>query len=175
MFDAAVRLRYPANADVRKGPIKLKAVDPAAGWVADNTTWKSGLTTIAPIKQFKGDITKSSWLLNKDIAFIYRAYSTYDRVLTIASPPVAWMGNRDFDPGSNVTIVVDDSKFPDWKKMEFFDQGQKLGEITSGPAQLTAMNLTVGFHVFSVLGTDAQGTIRTSEPVLVTVRKLPAP
>jgi hypothetical protein len=83
------------------------------------------------------------------------------------------MGNHAWDPGSNITIVVDDSKFPNWKKLEFYDQGQKLGEVTSGAPQLTAVHLTAGFHVFSVLGTDAQGTIRTSDPVLVIVRKLP--
>jgi hypothetical protein len=27
MLDAAVRLRYPADGDVRKGPVKLKSVD----------------------------------------------------------------------------------------------------------------------------------------------------
>jgi hypothetical protein len=75
---AAVRLRYPADGDVRKGPVRLKSVDLESGWVADNTTWKSGLTTITPAKKFKGDVAKSSWLLNEDIAFIYRAYATHD-------------------------------------------------------------------------------------------------
>ena len=35
-------------------------VDPDNGWVADNTTWKSGLTSIAPAKQFTGAVEKSS-------------------------------------------------------------------------------------------------------------------
>jgi predicted esterase len=60
MLDAAVRLRYPAEGDVRKGPVKLKPVDPESGWIADNTTWKSGLTAITPAKDFKGGIAKSS-------------------------------------------------------------------------------------------------------------------
>jgi hypothetical protein len=105
--------------------------------------------------------------LNKDIAFIYRAYATYDRPLTIARTRSGWY------PGSNVTIVVDDSGFPNWKKMEFYDQALKLGEVTSAPPQFTALNLAGGFHVFSVLGTDAQGAVRTSGPVLVIVRTLP--
>jgi hypothetical protein len=37
MLDAAVRLRYPADGDVRKGPVKLKPVNPKSGWIADNT------------------------------------------------------------------------------------------------------------------------------------------
>ena len=86
MLDAAVRLRYPADGDVRKGPVKLKPIDPKSGWIADNTTWKSGLAAIAPAKDFKGDITKSSWLLNEDIAFICKAYATHDWPLKITSP-----------------------------------------------------------------------------------------
>ncbi|MCX5685699.1 MAG: hypothetical protein NT049_18735, partial [Planctomycetota bacterium] len=61
-LDAAVRLRYPATADPRKGPVHLTALDPSRGWVADNTTWKSGLTKIAPAADFRGDVGQSSWL-----------------------------------------------------------------------------------------------------------------
>ena len=86
ILDAAVRLRYPADGDVRKGPVKPTAVDPRSGWFADNTTWKSGLTKIATTKDFKGEVTKSSWLPNQDLAFVYRAYSTFDRPLKITSP-----------------------------------------------------------------------------------------
>lgn len=173
LLDTAVRLRYPANGDVRQSPLKLKTLDPASGWIADNTTWKSGLVTIAPAKQFKGDITRSSWLPSEDIAFIYRAFGSYDKPLSIPFPSVSLSSQRVWDAGSNFTIMVDTSKFPGWKTMEFFDGAQKLGEITQGPAQFTAMNLTAGYHVFSVLGTDAAGSVRPSNPVMVVVRNVP--
>lgn len=76
-----------------------------------------------------------------------------------------------WDPGSSITIAVDDSKFGGWKKLEFYDGAKKLGEITGGSPQCTATNLTAGYHAFSVPGTNAQGNIRTSDPVLVVVRK----
>ena len=174
LLDAAVRLRYPADADVRNGPVKLTAIAPAAGWVADNTTWKSGLTSIAPATQFKGDVGTSSWLLSEDIAFIYRAYTTYDKPLTINSPQSSWSRDRAWDPGADVTIVVDDSRFAHWRKLEFYDGAHKLGEVAEGQPQFTATDLAAGFHAFSVLGTDAQGHVRPSDPVLVVVRKLPA-
>ena len=66
----AVRTRYPKDGDVTKGPIKLLSINPATSRVADNTTWKSGLTKIVPATQFRGDIGQSSWLQNEDIAFI---------------------------------------------------------------------------------------------------------
>lgn len=181
-LDAAVRLRYPADGDVRRGPVTLKTLDPAGGWIADNTTWKSGLTTIAPAPQFQGDVTKSSWLPNQDIAFVYRAYATYDKPLTITSPKNSFRRppneqvisiDEALDPGANVPIVVDDTKFAGWKKLEFYDGAQKLGELTQAPPQVTAKNLTAGYHVFSVLGTDTNGRVRPSNPVVVVVRKLP--
>jgi len=117
LLDAAVRLRYSADGDVCKGPIKLKPIDVASGWVADNATWKSGLTTIGPATQFKGDVGHSSWVQTEDLAFIYRAYSTYDKPLTITSPPSGMpSGAQDCNAGSDVPIMVDASRFPNWKK-----------------------------------------------------------
>ncbi len=172
LMDLAVRTRYPQDGDVTKGPIKLLRIDPASGWVADNTTWKSGLTKIVPARQFKGDLGHSSWLQNEDIAFIYRAYATYNNPLTITLPGPCGPGTPAVDPGSDVPIVVDASQFPNWKKLEFYDGAKKLETVTAAPTQFTAMNLTPGYHVFSVLGTDAGGDIRSSNPVMVVVRSL---
>ncbi len=132
ILDAAVRLRYPADGDVRKGPVKLKPVDLESGWVADNTTWKSSLTTITPAKEFKGTIAKSSWLLNEDIAFIYRAYATHDWPLKITSPSNMSAKDDVFDTGSGVTIKVDDSKFAGWKKLELYDGAKRWASWPRG-------------------------------------------
>jgi hypothetical protein len=171
LLDAAVRLRYPADGDVRKGPVKLKPVALESGWVADNTTWNSGLTTITSAKEFKGTIAKSSWLLNEDIAFIYRAYATHDWPLKITSPSNLSAKEEVSDAGSAVTIKVDDSKFAGWTKLELYDGATKVGELTKGPAKFTVKDLKAGYHAFSVLGTDGKDIVRPSNPVLVVVRK----
>lgn len=168
MLDAAVRLRYPVDGDIRKGPVKLKTVDAASGWVADNSTWKSGLTAVVPAKEFKGNIARSSWLLNEDLAFIYRAYATHERAITIKSPRSS--KSLVWDAGSGVAIVVDDSKFAGWKKLELYDGARKVSELTGGPAEFTVRDLKAGYHAFSVLGTDGKGNVRSSDPVLVVVR-----
>ncbi len=170
LLDLAVRTRYPKDGDVTKGPVELGSIDSATGWVADNTTWKSGLTKICPSTEFKGDLGHSSWLQNEDIAHIYRAYATYDNPLTITSPKPCGPGTPALDPGADVPLVVDASRFPDWQKLEFFDGAKKLGTLTGAPAQFTATHLTPGYHVFSVLGTDSQGIVRSSNPVMVVVR-----
>jgi hypothetical protein len=173
MLDAAVRLRYPAGTDVRRGEVKLKPIEPKSGWVADNSSWKSGLTTIAPAGEFKGDLAKSSWLVNEDVAFIYRSYATYDRPLTITSPRNGVDNAREqvWDAGSSVTVVVDDSRFAGWTKLELYDGAKKVDELATGPARFTVKDLKPGYHAFSVLGTDAKGKVRPSGPVLVVVRK----
>jgi hypothetical protein len=173
LMDLAVRTRYPKDGDPTKGRIKLLSIDPATGWVADNTTWQSGFTKIVPARQFKGDLGHSSWLQNEDIAFIYRAYATHNNPLTITSPGPCGPGTPAVDPGSNVPITVDASQFPNWKKLEFYDGAKKLGTVTAVPAQFTATNLTPGYHVFSVLGTNPRGDIRPSNPVMVVVRRPP--
>jgi hypothetical protein len=150
---------------VRQGPVKLQPVDLESGCVADNTTWKSGLTTITPAKEFKGAIAKSSWLLNKDIAFIYRAYATHDWPLKITSPSNMSAKDEVFGAGSSVTIKVDDSKFIGWTKLDLYDGAKKVGELTKGPAKFTVKDLTAGYHTFSVLGTDGKDNIRPSNPV----------
>ena len=173
LMDLAVRTRYPRDADVTRGPVRLRRINPATGWVADNTTWKSGLTQIVPARRFRGDVAHSSWLQNQDIAFIYRAYATYDKPLVVTSPGPCGPGTPAVDPGSNVPIVIDASRFPNWKKLEFYDGAKKLGTVTTAPTRLTATNLKPGYHVFSVLGTDDAGSVRTSDPVMVVVRPLP--
>lgn len=173
ILDAAVRLRYPADADVRKGPVKLKPVELESGWVADNTTWKSGLTAITPAKRFKGDVAKSSWLLNEDIAFIYRAYSTLDWPLKITSPSREAAKTEVFDAGYAVTIKVDDSGFAGWTRLELHDGAKKVSELNKGPTEFTMKHLKAGYHAYSILGTDGKGNVRTSNPVLVVVRFKP--
>lgn len=170
LLDAAVRLRYPADADVRKGPVKLKPVDPKSGWIADNTTWKSGLTVIRPANDFKGDLAKSSWLLSEDLAFIYRAHATYNRPLKITSPDKTDANNLVWDAGSSVLIGVDDSEFAGWKKLELYDGAKKVRELAKGWPEFTVKDQKAGYHAFSVLGTDGKGSVRPSNPVLVVVR-----
>lgn len=170
ILDAAVRLRYPQDADVRKGPVKLKEMELNVGWVADNASWATGLTTITPANRFRGNLAKSSWLLNEDIAFIYRAYSTLDWPLKITSPHREEAKDHLYKAGATVTLQVDESKFVGWKKLELYDGANKVGELNDEPATFTVTKLSKGYHAFSILGTDANNLLRTSNPVLVVVR-----
>jgi pimeloyl-ACP methyl ester carboxylesterase len=170
MLDAVVRQRYPADRDPRAGPVQLAAIPASSSWIADNTTYKSGLTKICPVEEFRGDLGKSSWLPSKDLAFIYRAYATYDNPLRIVSPEPIDRGGRVHEPGTDLRIVVDDSKFAGWVKLECFDGAKRIAELLNPPARLTIGPLEPGFHSLSILGTDPKGQFRCSSPVLIVVR-----
>src|SRR5262249_31548298 len=109
--------------------------------------------------------------LNQDLAFIFRAYSTYDRPLKITSPNPMSAQGEVWDAGSSVVVSIDDTKFAEWKKLELYDGAKKVEELAKGPAEFTVKDLKAGYHAFSVLGTDGNGNIRPSNPVLVVVRK----
>ena len=173
LLDAAVRARYPKDGDVTKGLIRLLPINSSTGWIADNTTWKSGITKIYPAREFKGDLGHSSWLMNEDIAFIYRAYSTYNKPLTITEPGNCWPTVPALDPGASAPIIVDANKFPNWKTIAFYDGAKKLAEISQGPTQFTTTNLAPGYHVFSVIATDGHGTMCVADPKMVVVRRFP--
>ena len=71
------------------------------------------------------------------------------------------------DAGSSISIKVDDSQFAGWKKLELYQGATKVAELTKGPAEFTVNNLKAGYHVFTVLGTDAGDRRRPSNQVLV--------
>jgi hypothetical protein len=76
-----------------------------------------------------------------------------------------------FEVGASVSIKLDVSEFAGWTKLELYDGATKVDELTKGTPQFTVKHLKEGYHAFSVLGRDDKGRHRTSNPVLVVVRR----
>ncbi|MEI6502297.1 MAG: hypothetical protein WCP21_14880 [Armatimonadota bacterium] len=172
-LDRCLRLRYPPDADPRHGPVVLKSVPLSSGWLADNTTWRSGLTKITPYSDPGPAAPLTIWLPDEDTAFIYRAYATFAPVLKLTNPPsgAAWVLN----PGANLTVTADDSGFPAWRQLTLYNGARKLAEITQGPARFPLTGLQPGVYAFWVMGTDAQAVQRASRPALVVVSEALVP
>lgn len=170
-LDHCIRLRYPADADPRRGPVALKPVPLASGWLADNTTWHSDLTKIAPYQDPGAGAATTSWLPDEDIAWLYRAYATFAPQLKLTNPPSGT--TRVLNQGANLTITADDSALPGWKQLALYEGARKLAEITQGPASFPLTDLQPGVHSYLVMATDAQGIQRASRPALVIVTSAP--
>jgi hypothetical protein len=166
-FHNMIKLRYPAGETPVAGPVTLKDVPFATGWLADQTTWQTpnGMTAIAPVGVYAGDPVNPSWLPDKDTAFLFRALSSWNRPLSITTASQAYAA------GAPVTITANTSAFPDWTKIEFYNGATKVGEVAAGnPAQLTLNVLPPAVYGFVALGYKADGTVRTSNPRAVVMR-----
>ena len=160
LLEQAIKLRYPAEADPRKGLVRLKEIPEEAGWLADVSTWDSGLTAIADYASYLGDKKAASWLLDKDMAWIYRGAATRLNPISVGIQEVSRVYNPNtapgtmysiggpiVEPGRQLNLVCDTRDLPDWRKVEFYNGAEKLGEaeapaILSSPSRLTRTTLS---------------------------------
>ena len=174
----AIRLRYPAGQmpTATRG-VPLKSLNETEGWLADQSTWQSGLTEIASYGDYVSDKEEAGWLLNENIAFLYRAFSTYDRKASLAFdgdfpflPPdfhlEAWVGLAE----APLALKLDLSGIPDWTKVEVFNYAQSIMVIDSNGAPQSLLMLEVpiptdGIYGLSALVTHGDGTISTTNPL----------
>lgn len=67
-FEQAISMRYPGKGDLRKGPLKLQNYPEKSGWLGDNASW-IGISPVAmTYADYRGELSKSSWLPNKACA-----------------------------------------------------------------------------------------------------------
>jgi hypothetical protein len=81
--------RVPADADPRKGPVKLASLDLDSGYLGRNWDPHEGgyqNLPIAPFAEFSGDHATASWLVNAAYAADWQAFQ---RDGEVASPPIA--------------------------------------------------------------------------------------
>lgn len=144
LLDQAIALRYPADADPRKGPVKLVDLSEESGWLADVSSGENGLAVVADYRSYAGDRKSAGWLINEDFAFVYRAAATrgspvgigiqqVDRVYNPNTAPGTMfsIGGPVVEPGRSLKIVCDVRDVPDWSKIEFFDASRPLGEVAA--------------------------------------------
>lgn len=67
-FTQAIAMRYPAGADPRSGPVKLRNYPESSGVIGDNGSWQGITPKSMPFARFHGDLRKNSWLPNATFA-----------------------------------------------------------------------------------------------------------
>jgi hypothetical protein len=180
LVEQAVQARYPVNGNPVDGPVELIEIEEKLGWLVDQNSWESGLTFVASYDDYTGDKQKAGWVLNKNMAFVYRSLAThhnplsvkvreFDRTINPHTDPGTMfsLGGPVADPGDEITITCDTEDFPDWEKIVFFNGAVKLGEVTVGdkPEIVTKLDANNLVYCLTVLASDKSGIQRTCAPM----------
>jgi hypothetical protein len=163
-FDQMVRLRLPADADPRTGPVALKPLDEADGWLGDVSNW----TTIAPYDQYAGDKRKAAWFPNRTLALLWQGFMLKQPLATLTWPtqPYKWSDGftqepapffgrkiRDLSSARPVDVTATSGQ-PTNGSFEFVANDRLLGAATLAPdgktLTLTGASLPPGLYGFVV-------------------------
>jgi hypothetical protein len=150
MVEQSVKERYPAEVNPVKEKVVLKTIKEKDGWLADQNSWESGFTYIDSYEDYKGNKSIAGWLLNKDIAFVYRSMATHHNPLSLSvdefdktinpytDPGTMFsLGGPVVKPGTTVNVKVEMKNFDDWQKIELFNGSYLLGSMNrTGGASL---------------------------------------
>jgi hypothetical protein len=190
-YDHMIRARLPADADPRRGPVKLVPLKQEDGWLADTDTWRggwgaaAGATTIAAWADYKGDKAKAVWLPDQGTAILYRAIATYGNPLKLTLVDVAAVANaassgtllrsvggRVVDPGTRLRVQCDASGLRDWQDIEFYDGNELLGTVKAGQPLECDFTVEPRHTVYALVAVahTSRGQVRTSYPLHVLVR-----
>jgi hypothetical protein len=157
-MDEAIRLRYPAGeVPTATSGVTLRSLNEAHGWLADQSTWRSGLTKIASYDDYDGDKQKAGWPLDQNVANLYRAFSTYNH-----DARLDFVFQNEFgDSPSNVSygsapeilqLTLNVSAVPDWTKIELLNYSQPVMELTPADYPGSQLALNVPIHYGGVTG-----------------------
>jgi hypothetical protein len=140
-FFKMMEARIPKDWDPRAGKPTLVPLDESKGFIADDSTWTSGLTKFYSYDSYPGDKRggNTSWLPDEYMAYLHRAYTSRDSVVGITDSEGEFLWNAaiimsERKSGETFTIEGDASKYPNWTKIELFDGNKKLQEKTGGGA-----------------------------------------
>ncbi len=160
-FQHALDERWP------RGATRILPVDPKRAWLADNATWKDDIAKIFPAAGFKGDASHLSWLLDRDVAYVYRGTASYGNPLRLALSSGHGMQYFTDEP---VVVECTDFGEGEWKSVALYDGSKRIATITRNKPRVTLKPQKLGVHGGVLVGERPDGSLRTSWPVAWIVR-----
>ncbi len=172
-----VRLRYPPDQSPLNGLVQLKDLHEFDGWLVDQTTWESGLTTIYPYDEAPGIKQAYGWVPSEKIARHYQAFSSYNK----ASSSVSGSTGVVTSPATLTYLIYpkpikegrDGIPIDPISKVEFFKNGIKIAESVPEPDERPSVSVeqyTGGFQAFSAIVTFESGLQKATHLRRVFVR-----
>ena len=167
-FDHAIRARLPAGAPPLTGPVTLLDLPENSGWLAAAPTDSGGLSgRVYPYADYPGTKTSACWLMDADVANLYRGFATWGPAVTVTV-----VGGPIFAAGQTIqfNVSVDSALFTDWVSADVYDGAVKLGTVTNGGATSVSAVRPWGARGVTAIARNAAGNERTSIPKPFVVR-----
>ena len=164
LFDHAIRARYPAGVTPLTGPVNLLDLTETNAWLATEPTVSGGLSlSVYPYSDYPGPGAKTNacWLMDADVANLYRGFATYGPAVTVTA-----VGGPVYAPGQTIqfNVSVDSVAFPGWVSADVYDGAVKLGTVTNGQSSSVYAVRPWGGRGVTAIARDAAGNERTSIP-----------
>ena len=172
-FDRAIRARYPTNTTPLSNTVTLLNLSETNGWLAAQPSSNNGLIgSVHAYTNYPGIKTNACWLINQDVANLYRGFATYNPAATVRV-----VGGPIFTETQRIQfqVSVDSTKFPNWLTADVYDGATKLGTVTNGGPNSVYAFRPWGGRGVTVIVRDGSGNERTSIPMPFVVKKNSAP
>ncbi len=124
LSQAAYELRYPADQRPVNGPVQLRDVIAADGWLSDSTTWDKGIIDVFDFNSYSNNRDSASWHINKDLAYCFAAHSSYNRITRLAK-----ISDKVVDSGDIVNYEFKITK--QWDSIIMYNRSNKIGAYYS--------------------------------------------
>jgi hypothetical protein len=164
-----VLLSYPADQCTLNGPITLTRLAESSGWLIDSNTIRTVFATTTNYSAYSGNKPTAYWVPDANFAYVYRAFASHNTNIFLSSPA----NETEVDPGSNITITVNDASFAGWTNLALYSFATNLANFTGGIPTYTITNASSGLYMFSAIATRS-GTNVVSRPIMVSVLKTTA-
>ncbi|MFW6061517.1 MAG: LamG-like jellyroll fold domain-containing protein, partial [Planctomycetota bacterium] len=160
---AAMKVRYPADADPREGVVPLEPFPYEQGWLVGPVDWENTWgPNAAPVGEYEGDASEAVWLPDEYTVAIWRAFQQTDPL------PELELSRRD--DGQHVLTLPTDRAF---RRVTFYDGHRELGRRSEPPyTQPIDMPSDAGVRACYVLAEAADGSKTYSFPALVANGKI---
>jgi hypothetical protein len=150
-------------------------VNETDGWLADQSTWKSGLTKVFPYDAYPGNKSQAGWLLDNNAAALYRAFSTYDSLPLSFDLPFEYPYKTLFAPRPlNLPLEIDATKVTSWTKIDVLNYGETVLTLASEQFQGSILTFQIpitqrGTYALSALVTHSDGQTQSTTNLLAVV------
>ena len=180
-----LRFRYQMGAEDRPGSVPL-------GWYLDdiairNDSW-SNVTTTSNTSHTVTNAANGTRCYRVNTKYPIQGQVVDGPFSNIVSatvaravnPPSVAIGSPSegatFSSGANITIIASaNDSDGNVTKVEFFQNGNKVGEDTTGPDyRVTWNNVPAGSYTLTAMATDNDSASTTSDPVHITVTEAPS-